>query len=127
MPASYCFAPLRLCVRTVVLVFALTAIAVAADEPGITVSAVGEAKVKPNRLEFEIKASAAAELTGDAVVNYRYALKPTKESLDKVKSDKRELVDRGTNVASSSGGDNQTRPIRPGMQQSAIKPEVNIA
>lgn len=102
-------------------------VSIAAEEPGITVSAVGEAKVKPNRLEIEIRASAAAELTGDAVVKYRDALKRTRESFDKLKIDKLELVDRGTNVASSSPGDNQNGQVmRPGMQQSAVKPEVNI-
>jgi uncharacterized protein len=127
MPTSRRFAPLRLCVRTIALSVALTSIALAAEEPGITVSAIGEAKVKPNRLEIEIKASAAAELTGDAVVKYRDALRRTKESFDKLKIDKLELVDRGTNVASSSPGDNQNGPVmRPGMQQSAVKPEVNI-
>lgn len=126
MTAVCFFAPLRLCVRTIALSIALTSIALAAEEPGITVSAIGEAKVKPNRLEIEIKASAAAELTGDAVVKYRDALKRTKESFDKLKIDKLELVDRGTNVASSTPGENQNGPMRPGMQPSAVKPEVNI-
>jgi uncharacterized protein len=113
---------------TAFAIFLLSAVAsAAAEEPGISVSAIGEAKVKPNRLEIEIKATASAELTGDAVVKYRDALKRTKESFDKLKIDKLELVDRGTNVASSSPGDNQNGPVmRPGMQPSAVKPEVNI-
>ena len=110
------------------LIAAVSAVAIPAmaDEPGITVSSIGEAKIKPNRLEIEIKAGAAAELTGDAVVKYRDALKRTKESFDKLKIDKLELVDRGTNVASSAAGENQNGPMRPGMQQTGVKPEVNI-
>jgi uncharacterized protein YggE len=126
MPAFCHFAPLRLCARTIVLSIALTSIALAAEEPGITVSAIGEAKVNPNRLEIEIKAGAAAELTGDAVVKYRDALKRTKESFDKLKIDKLELVDRGTNVANSAPAANQNNFNMPGNQQGAVKPEVNI-
>src|SRR5262249_40794909 len=104
-----------------------TVVATAAEEPGITVSSVGEAKIKPNRLEIEIKAGAAAELTGDAVAKYRDALKRTRESFDKLKIDKLEFVERGTNVAKSAPAANQNNFNMPGNQQAAVKPEVNIS
>jgi uncharacterized protein YggE len=49
--------------------------ALAADSPGITVSGVGESKVKPTLVEFEFRAAGTAELAGDAIVKYRDALR----------------------------------------------------
>jgi uncharacterized protein len=116
--------PVLLCVG---LLLALHGIS-RADDTGISVSATGESTVKPNRLEIEIKAAASAELTGDAVVKYRDALKRAKDAFEKLKIDKLELEDRGMNVANSAaGGNQQFVNVVGGNQQAAAKPEVNIS
>ena len=79
-----------------------------ADEGGITVTATGEATVKPNRLEIEIKSVHSAELTGDAVVKYRDNLRRAKEAFEKLKIENLQVEDRGMNVANTAaGGNNQ--------------------
>ncbi|HZZ28825.1 MAG TPA: SIMPL domain-containing protein [Pirellulales bacterium] len=109
------------------LLFGLCKVA-AADDPGISVSAVGESSIKPNRLEIEIKAAASAELTGDAVVKYRDALRRAKEAFEKLKIEKLELVDRGMNVANNAaGGNNNMINLGGGNPQATAKPEVNIS
>ena len=67
---------------------------------GITVTGSGDATVKPNKLEIGVKATVSAELTADAVVKYRDAVKRTKETIEKLKLDNLQVVDRGMNVAS---------------------------
>jgi uncharacterized protein YggE len=96
--------------------------AFAADqEPaGITVSATGEAKVKPNRLEIEIKASAAAELTTDAVVKYRDALKHAKEAFEKLRVEKLTIEDQG--VSLTGNGANNEGDFSPAVAQPAPGP-----
>jgi uncharacterized protein len=71
---------------------------------GITVSAEGETKVKPNKLEIVVKTSVSAELTGDAVVKYWDALKRAKEAIDKLKLDNLQVLDQGVNIAGSGAG-----------------------
>ena len=84
-----------------------------ADEGGITVTATGEATVKPNRLEIEIKSGASAELTGDAVVKYRDNLRRAKEAFEKLKIENLQVEDRGMNVANTAaGGNNQVDKYR---------------
>ncbi|HTQ40355.1 MAG TPA: SIMPL domain-containing protein [Pirellulales bacterium] len=98
-----------------------------ADDSGILVSATGESTIKPNRLEIEIKASASAELTGDAVVKYRDALRRAKEAFEKLKIEKLELEDRGMNVANSAAGNNNVNGFVPNGAAPTAKPEVNIS
>jgi uncharacterized protein len=74
---------------------------------GITVTGSGEATVKPNKLEIGIKAAVSAELTADAVVKYRDALKRTKDTIEKLKIDHLQVDDRGVNVSN----------VGPGVQQ----------
>jgi uncharacterized protein YggE len=100
---------------------------IAAEDAGVTVSATGEATVRPNRLEIDIKAAASAELTGDAVVKYRDSLKRVKEAFDKLKIEKLELIDRGMNVANSAAGGNVNAVVMNGGNQPAVKPEVSIS
>jgi uncharacterized protein len=113
--------------------FALTvclmgiAIVARADESGITVTATGEATVKPNRLEIEIKSGASAELTGDAVVKYRDNLRRAKEAFDKLKIENLQVEDRGMNVANTAAGGNNAVLNIGGAAPAAAKPEVNIS
>jgi uncharacterized protein len=71
---------------------------------GITVSATGEANVKPNKMEIEIKTSVSAELTGDAVVKYRDAISRAKDIVGKLKIDNLRVIDEGVVVSSSGVG-----------------------
>jgi uncharacterized protein len=98
-----------------------------ADESGITVAAVGEATVKPNRLEIELKSGASAELTGDAVVKYRDGLRRAKEAFDKLKIENLQVEDRGMNVANTAAGGNNGVINLGGGAPAAAKPEVNIS
>lgn len=96
-----------------------------AEDSGITVTASGETAVKPNRLEIKIKASASAELTGDALVKYRDVLRRAKEAFDKLQNQNLQLVDDGFNVASASVGNPAVMGM-PSGNQPAGKSEVGI-
>jgi uncharacterized protein YggE len=99
-----------------------------AEDPGITVTATGEATVKPNRMEIEVKASASAELTGDAVVKYRDGLRRAKEAFEKLKIENLQVEDRGMNVANGAvGATNNNFVALNGGAPAAAKPEVNIS
>jgi uncharacterized protein len=98
-----------------------------AEDAGITVAATGEATVKPNRLEIEIKSGASAELTGDAVVKYRDGLRRAKEAFEKLKIDNLQVEDRGMNVANTAAGGNNGVINLGGGAPPAAKPEVNIS
>jgi uncharacterized protein len=79
-----------------VLVLCYPACLFAADDSaGITVAATGEAAVKPNRMEVKIKTSSAAELTSDAVVKHREAIKRVKEAFEKLKIENLKIDDGG--------------------------------
>jgi uncharacterized protein YggE len=122
--------------RLISLAFALLLAARldAEQSDGINVSATGEAMVKPNRLELEVKAGASAELTSDAVVKYHDALKRAKESIEKLRIENLEIVERGVNVSTGfngqNGGPGYAMPVPfggPGGGQPTLKAEVAIA
>jgi uncharacterized protein len=103
--------------------------AICADDTGITVTGSGEAKVKPNRLEIDLKASSSAELTSDAVIKYRDALRRAKEAFEKLKIEHLEIADRGLNVANNNPAANsyQAQLMMANGNQPAAKAEVGIA
>jgi len=117
------------------LVAALGGGAIVAAEEGISVSAAGEATVKPNRLELEVKTGASAELTSDAVVKYRDALKRARETINSLKINNLQIEERGVNVSTGFNGPNGTvaYAVAPGVFQAsptgnpAAKPEVAIS
>jgi uncharacterized protein YggE len=100
---------------------------VLAQETGITVMGTGEATVKPNRLEIDLKASSTAELTSDAVVKYRDSLRRAKDAFDKLKLEKLEIGDRGLNVTSSNPGQNPNQWVNGNPVQNNAKAEVGIS
>ena len=121
-------------VLVLAVALATTAKIVAAESDGINVSAVGEAMVKPNRLELEVKAAASAELTSDAVVKYHDALKRAKESVEKLRIENLQIVERGVNVSTGFNGQNAgpgyAMPVPfvgPGGGQPTLKAEVAIS
>jgi len=54
------------------------------EEGGITVSGTGEAKARPNQLEIDLNIAGAAELTGDALVKYRDAVRRTTQAFEQL-------------------------------------------
>ncbi|HTQ40354.1 MAG TPA: SIMPL domain-containing protein [Pirellulales bacterium] len=98
---------------------------------GITVSASGETKVKPNKLEIEVKTSVSAELTGDAVVKYRDALKRAKQAIENLKLDNLQVLDEGVNIASNApapnGGYQMATPVGVITQGGSTGPKPEIA
>jgi uncharacterized protein len=122
-------------VQAVMLLSVGTAAAqVGSPAEGITVAATGEAMVKPNKLELEVNTSVSAELTADAVVKYRDALKRTKETIDKLKIENLELSEHGVSVASTMGGTTNVSYVMQGRVitaaqsgESSLKPEVSIS
>jgi uncharacterized protein YggE len=99
----------------------------AADDAGITVTATGESTVKPDRLEIDLKAAAGAELSADAVVKYKDALRRAKEAFDKLKLGNLQVIERGFNVASSGGGNPNANAFVGGQPQQPAKSEVDIS
>src|SRR5262249_12461345 len=72
-------------------------------EPGITVEGTGEARSVPDVVEINLKLTARAELTDDAVVKHRDARKRAMETfkalkLDNLKIDERDLSLRPGNA-----------------------------
>jgi uncharacterized protein YggE len=93
---------------------------------GITVTASGDAKVKPNRLEIEIRASGSAELSADAVVKYRDALKHAKEAFAKLKIDNLTIEEQGVIVSANANAAEESDmpvPVQPGAR---AKQEVGV-
>ena len=59
----------------------------AAEERSISVTGNGEVKARANRLEIELQAGGAAELTDDAIVKYDDALRRVTDAFDALKID----------------------------------------
>src|SRR5690348_9564899 len=74
----------------------------AAEEPGITVLGTGEVLAKPDRLEIDVRASAAAELTSDAVVKYDDTLRRIRNAFVKLDVKDLTMEERELSVASGS-------------------------
>ena len=68
---------------------------------GITVTGTGQVMVKPNKLQIEVRAAAAAELSADALVKYREAVHRAKETFGKLKIDGLQVAEQGLNVANN--------------------------
>ncbi len=85
-----------------VLLTWLVPLAGAAEEPGITVLGTGEVMAKPDLLEIEVRASAEAELTGDAVVKYDDNLRRIRGAFAKLQMKELTVDERELNIASGS-------------------------
>src|SRR6478672_5166797 len=64
------------------------------SEPGITVEGSGEARSTPDVVEINLKLTARAELTDDAVVKHRDARKRALETFKALKLDNLKLEDK---------------------------------
>ncbi|HEV3023427.1 MAG TPA: SIMPL domain-containing protein [Pirellulales bacterium] len=106
---------------------AMTASLVAA-EPGITVSGTGEVLAQPTHVEIDLNASAAAELTGDAIQKYRDSLRRTTEAFKKLDMKGLKIEERELSFANSTpgGGNAMVMMAVPGGGAPAAKPQVDI-
>lgn len=72
-------------------------------EGGITVSGTGEVLAKPTRVEIDLAAGAAAELTGDAIVKYQNSLRRTLDAFKKMDLKNLKIEQRSLSFESTGG------------------------
>jgi uncharacterized protein YggE len=98
-----------------------------AGEGGITVSGAGEVPAKPSRVEIDLAAGAAAELTGDAIVKYQDSLRRTLDAFKKMEL-KNLTVEQGSLSFESTSGATAAGAImvQPGGAPSTAKSQIDI-
>ncbi|HET6878901.1 MAG TPA: SIMPL domain-containing protein [Pirellulales bacterium] len=94
--------------------------------PGISVYGTGETVAKPDVVEISLRATAAAELTGDAIIKYRDTKRRTLEAFDKLKLDKLEIEELGVSLSDQTSAEAMQMMWR-GMQAPAGKAKVEIS
>lgn len=73
--------------------------------PGISVYGNGEMVAKPNVVEISLRATAAAELTADAIVKYRDTKRRTLEAFDKLNLGKLEVQELGVSLTDQTSAE----------------------
>lgn len=103
-------------------------VACAADEPSITVSGMGEVLAKPNRLEVEVRATGAAELTSDAAVKFQDAVRRVRSGLAKSGIKDLKIEDRNLRITSGmeEEGDEVVFVAQP-QAAAQVKADVRIS
>lgn len=134
-------ARLRLIVfHAAVLLVGLTSVAIAASPclaqvvmtdggnhtPGISVYGSGETVAKPDVVEISLRATAAAELTGDAIIKYRDTKRRTLEAFEKLKLEKLEIEELGVSLADQASAEAMQNMWR-GMPATTVKAKVEIS
>lgn len=99
-----------------------------ADQPsGIMVYGTGERRTRPDMVEIDLRASASAELTADALVKYRDAKRRTLEAFDKLQLEKLSIEELGLTLTSGSLNDVMQHIMWGGMPpNAAAKSQVEI-
>ena len=69
---------------------------------GITVYGTGERRTRPHMVEIDLRASASAELTADALVKYRDTKRRTLESFAKLQLEQLTIEEQGLTLTPSS-------------------------
>lgn len=95
------------------------------DTSGITVNAIGEAVVKPDRMEIRIKTSSAAELTADAVVKHREAIQRVKGAFEKLNIKNLKIEEGGLGFATPGAAN--ARMLAMQGQTAEVKGETDIS
>ena len=75
-----------------------------AKEPGISVQGLGEVRVKPDRVEIEVRAAGAGELTSDALVKYQDALRRMLEAFESLNVDNLKIEQQPLGIGPPGGG-----------------------
>lgn len=95
----------RVWMTGLLLALAMSA-AARAGESGVTVVGSGEARGKPNVLEFHTRLGGSGELSGDALVRYREFKRRTLESVEKLQQKQLAVAVGGTSLT-AEGDPNQ--------------------
>lgn len=95
---------------------------------GITVYGAGETIAKPDLVEINMRATANAELTADAIVKYRDAKRRILEGFEKLKLEKLKIEELGVSLTNHTAAEAMQMAMR-GMvdTNSAAKSKVEIA
>jgi uncharacterized protein YggE len=93
---------------------------------GISVYGTGETVAKPDLVEISLRATAAAELTGDAIIKYRDTKRRTLEAFDKLKLDKLEVEELGVSLSDQASAEAMQMMWR-GMPTNNVKAKVEIS
>jgi uncharacterized protein YggE len=115
----------RLMLGMAVLVWFSPVVAVA-QEPGITVLGTGEVLAKPDCLEIEVRASAEAELTGDAVVKYDDSLRRIRGAFTKLDVKDLAVEERELSVASGAEAAGGLAAVMAAQNKAASKANIQL-
>lgn len=109
------------------LVFAGHAGISLAEDRAVTVLGSGEVLAKPDALEMTVRASAAAELTGDAVVKYQASLRRLRSAILKLAMKNLSIEERALQIGSTSPDTDEEMVFAAQPQPAAVKSTVQIA
>jgi uncharacterized protein YggE len=93
---------------------------------GITVSGAGEVPTKPSRVEIDLSAGAAAELTGDAIVKYQDSLRRTLDAFKKMDLKNLKIEQRSLSFESTGGAASENAFVQPGAAPTSVKSQIDI-
>ena len=93
---------------------------------GISVYGTGETVAKPDLVEISLRATATAELTGDAIIKYRDTKRRTLEAFDKLKLEKLEVEELGVSLSDQASAEAMQAMWR-GMPATTVKAKVEIS
>lgn len=96
------------------------------NQAGISVYGTGETVAKPDLVEISLRATAAAELTGDAIIKYRDTKRRTLEAFDKLKLEKLEIEELGVSLSDQASAEAMQMMWR-GMPTTTTKAKVEIS
>ncbi|HXT57854.1 MAG TPA: SIMPL domain-containing protein [Pirellulales bacterium] len=95
-------------------------------DDGVTVSGTGEVPAKPSRVEIDLSAGAAAELTGDAIVKYQDSLRRTLDAFKKMDLKNLKIEERSLSFESTGGGAAENAFVQPGAAPKSVKSQIDI-
>ena len=95
--------------------------------PGISVYGKGETVAKPNLVEISLRATAAAELTADAIVKYRDTKRRTLEAFDKLKLGKLDVQELGVSLSDQTSAEQMQNMWRGMGNATTGKTKVEIS
>ena len=93
---------------------------------GISVYGTGETVAKPDLVEISLRATASAELTGDAIIKYRDTKRRTLEAFDKLKLEKLEVEELGVSLSDQASAE-QMQMMWRGMPATNTKAKIEIS
>jgi uncharacterized protein YggE len=104
----------------------LASVVATADDGGITVLGTGEVLAKPDRMEIEVRASAEAELTGDAVVKYDDTLRRIRGAFGKLDMKELNIEDRELSIASGAEAAGGLAAVMAAQNKATAKANIHL-